>query len=141
MQKFQFGTSTVYIDEDLVYTINEGPIDLAMTKGYLEQVDPIIAQYGRVFMLTNAKDNFAMTSEARRYVAEWAKTHTFTASAFFGAGPLSRAMYMLLVRAMQLLGKSRDNLAFFATESEARAWIDEQRTKFLATRAAKERQP
>jgi hypothetical protein len=97
-------------------------------------VEPVFASYGQAFMLTDATQTFAVTAEARRAIAEWGKTHQVAASAVFGPSLTVRAMLTLVTGAMKIVGNSDQNIRYFATESAARLWIDEQRQKLQASR-------
>ena len=49
---------------------------------------------------------------------------SFIVGAMFGASAPTRAMLLLVTRAMSLIGGIKSNSRFFATEAEARAWLD-----------------
>lgn len=66
------------------------------------------------------------------YVEE---THRVSASAMFGTSGATRAMLQLITSAMKRVGKNNgQNIHFFAQESAARVWLDEQRREFYARR-------
>lgn len=131
MDKYQFGTATVIVDGDLTISINDGPVTLEIVQGYLDLVSSMHQKYGRCFLMVDATKIYPITKEARRYLAEWSKTHTITGTAIFGAGLVMRAALTLAARAMTLIGQ-QTNTVYVATESEARAWITDQRQRFLA---------
>lgn len=132
MQQFMAGTNPLYIDEDLVYTVALGPSTLEGVTEYLALIEPVFAKYGTAFLLTDATITLEVSGPARRLIAEWGKTHHVAASAIFGPGPMARATLTLITAAMKILSNTDQNMRFFATESEARAWLDAERQAYYA---------
>lgn len=130
MEKFMAGRNPVHIEGDVVLSICLEDTDAEGIRQFFEIVEPVFAKYGRALLLTDATRNVSVSAEARRMLAEWSKTHRVV-TAIFGPGITTRAMLTLITRAMNLLGKNTEKAAFFATEAEARAWLDEQRREFL----------
>lgn len=131
MQKYQFTTATVYVEDDLVISVNDGPVNLEMLTGFLALAVTVRQRYGYVLLLVDATRYYPVTKEARRYLADWSVQHKFDATAVFGAGPIMRAAIGLASRAMTLLGKEDTNTAYFATEAEGRDWLKKERQRFL----------
>jgi len=127
MDPLKLGPTHVYIEGDLVYSVVNGVTPLEYAKRYLDVVAEVGAKHGHILLLTDVTRGFGLSPETRQYTAEWAKSHRIKASALFGANPTTRAMLTLVTRAMNLISRSDDNTRFFATEAEARAWLDPYR--------------
>ena len=121
------GPNDVTIDGDIIFGRVHGVPTMEDTRKFLEIVAEVEAKYGQILFLTDVTEGFGLSSESRRYTAEWSKQHRIVASAFFGASTPARAMLTLVMRAMSLLGNSQPNTRFFATEAEARDFLDQFR--------------
>lgn len=77
-----------------------------------------------MFDLRNAT---SLTAEHRRASAHWWKQQDLEsiALAHYGLGPLMRVMVTLIARAVSLLSGRSTILDNFATEAEARAWLEQ----------------
>jgi hypothetical protein len=134
MQKVVSAPNEVFVEDDLIYSISHKPSTLDVTKAYFVAVEPVFAKYGYAFMLTDVTRTLEVAADARRLIAEWGKTHYVVASALFGPSGSTLAMLTLITSAMKLVGKGDRNIRFFAKESEARAWLEEQRQQFYSRR-------
>ena len=129
MEEFKFASTRVIIEGDVVFSITESATSLETAKSVLAVCAQVLAKHKRLFMLTDVSNGFNVSAEVRRYQAEWGSKHQITGSALFGAGAVTRGMVTLIHRAMALVGKTTFPLGFFATEAEARAWINDVRQK------------
>lgn len=69
-------------------------------------------------------------SENRRLIAEWAGKHPYSGIAVVAPrNPIFVAISHLIVRAVKLIWQSKQPVVFFATEAEARSWIDSLRRR------------
>ncbi len=119
------GPNDVYVDGDLIFTKVHGDAELAESQQFLELAGQIESQYGHVLMLTDATEGFGLSTDSRRYAADWAKRHRIAASAVFGASAQAAAMILMLARLMSLFSKSyQTNVRFFSSEAEARRWLE-----------------
>ena len=139
MEKHQLSVNTVYVDGDVLHTVCGGETTLQMCKDFFVLVERVVAEKGRVFLLTDASKTLAISSEARRYLAERSKTYNITAVANVVTSPLTRAALTLAARAINLVGKPATQTMFCATEAEARAWIDTQREDYFRKNPAAQR--
>lgn len=131
------GPHRYVIDGDLVHNMpdpNE-PLDLQMLKAYTVLVEPVFEKFGRIFMLNNASSVFNISAQARRHLAEWARGGQIAASATYGCNYTSRTLIKMIESVMVLSDRNRDRQparqAFFASESEARTWLELARDKYL----------
>lgn len=124
MEAYKFGPNDIYVEDDLVFAVVHGVAGLEATKEYLALTAAVAVRHGQVVQLTDVTEGFGLAPDTRRYATEWAKTNSVAASAIFGASAPTRAMLMLVMRAMSLVAGYKTNTSFFATEAEARAWVD-----------------
>jgi hypothetical protein len=131
VETHQVGVNTVYVDGDLVHTVCNGETTLAMVQEYFPLVERVLAEKGRVFLLADASKTIAISSEARRYITEWSKTHRLTAVANVVTSPVARAMMTMVTRAMNLLGQPSPRTVFVSTLAEAQAFVAAQREDYF----------
>ncbi len=136
MEEYNIDQTKVIVDGDTVFSVTAGTTSLETAKVVLGICADVLAKHNRLFMLTDVSKGFSVSSEVRRFQSEWAKAHVITGSALYGAGAVTRAMVTLIHGAMTLVGKNNFRIGFFATEAEARAWIDEIRSKLPPAKAA-----
>ncbi len=113
-----------------------------LTAEHMPRVSEIGNGYARrqgyTLVLVDASRASAMTPEARRMSVEnRRKNPSPSAAAIFGTSVATRALATLLFKAIELLGGIDGNVAFFKTEAEARAWLDEQRVLLRQRRDGK----
>lgn len=127
MDSYKFGPNDVYVEGDLIFTVVHGVASLEASQSYLAVAAEVLVKHGQVVMLTDVTEGFGLSPETRRYTTEWSKKHAIVASAIFGASAPTRAMLLLVTRAMNLIGGYQSNVRFMATEAEARDWLDTYR--------------
>lgn len=127
------GESEIYIDGDLVMTVGRGQCTAEVIRALSELLDPVFARHEHVFLITDVSQTRGFDADARRLIVKWNNRRRPAASALYGSSFVVRTMLMLINRAVSLLFQA-PNTAIFATEAEARSWIDAQR------RQLKERQ-
>ena len=97
------------------------------------QIYDRIADYVRLnrptLLLFDLRNATSLTAEHRRASGEWWKKQQLEsiALAHYGLGTIMRMMTGLIARAVELLSGRRANLENFATEAEARAWLERVR--------------
>ena len=87
----------------------------------------VLHDEGSCFVITDLADATTVTADARRYVAEWNRTHRASGMASYNLGFTTRVFATLLVKAIHLLGAEDTPLVFVREEAEARAWIAARR--------------
>ncbi|MFO0577546.1 MAG: STAS/SEC14 domain-containing protein [Polyangia bacterium] len=116
---------SIFRDGDTVICRYEGATsidELAAVHAILEEA---MAEHPKVFQIIDMRSYPLPPPEVRRWIAEWAKTHTLGGVAFFGAHPLVRVATLMIQRTAQLFTQRPTTpLRFFATVEEARRWID-----------------
>ncbi len=111
-----------------MFTIGRGLCTAEVLAGIIAVIDPVLARHERAFLITDISHSRGFDAAARRLIVEWHKRNPAAASAVFGSNFVVRTLLMLIGRAASLLSQ-QTNTAFFATEQEARRWIDEQRRR------------
>lgn len=80
---------------------------------------------GPVYLITIIKPGYALSPEARKYIAEWGKLHpdVVVGNIVVGASLAIRAVLRLAQAAVNLLSPSQLQVTMVDTEEQARAWI------------------
>ncbi len=120
----QVGGHRVEIEGDLLITRIVGDYTLEDIRSYYELAREM-SQKGDVYSIGDMTRAGTITPEARRYSVENGNGLRMIYSASFGLNPAMRVLMTMLLRAAQLLGRSRPGtqVEFFATEAEARAAV------------------
>lgn len=129
VQEYKIGPNRNYVDGPLIYTVLEGSTDQTTARAYLEIVKKVLREHGEAYLLLNNQQNHLMDVKARREFYDFAKQHKITAFASVGGGVLFRTTLNLVMRALALINVEVSPTAFFSTEPEARAWLEQQRQK------------
>jgi hypothetical protein len=113
---------------DIGYLAYHGDLDDATAAILSEKARRFTLGKPRVFLLVDMSKMGKIATGARRRSAEGAKDLAMRGTAVVGASAHLRIIAGLVTRAIDLLYDKADNpTRFFATESEARAWIAERR--------------
>ncbi len=108
-------------------TAEHMPAFFALTKRYTQK-------NGYVLALVDASRMGTMSPEARRLSVAYGKQDPGRrATAIFGASLVTRTLATLLFKAIALITQRASESAFFKTEAEARAWLDEKRAAIIAS--------
>jgi hypothetical protein len=90
----------------------------------------VMREVGRAFMVSDMSQATGIDAGARKYMAEWSKhdgTDLISGTAVYGLNFATRAITMLALNAIKLLGQKKLDVAFLKDEADARRWVDEQR--------------
>lgn len=118
---------------DIVFVVWNGDVGLEDVRELVEVVGRIHAAQPILFMLSDSRNTGSFDPEARRWVAQQTKERSLIAlSVIFGASFPVRIVASMIHRAMRLLAPGSPETVFFATEAEARAFIDEERRRRYA---------
>lgn len=132
------GPHRVVRSEDLFLAQFVGELTAEQMPRVSEIGNEYARQKGYTLVLVDASRVSGMTPEARRMSVEnRRKNPSPSAVAIFGTSVTTRALATLLFKAIELLGRIDGNVAFFKTEAEARAWLDEQRVLLRARKDGK----
>lgn len=126
-ERFSIGMHTLIIDGYRIEQQLRGDYLLAHTVETLELIEQVIVKHGCAFTYVRVLEPGRHPGDARHYTAQWYKRlNPRGASAIVGATPAMRLITSLLIRAVNLLYKQNNPVAFFDQEGEARAWLEEQ---------------
>lgn len=127
----------IQIQEDIVFVKTRGETTLDDLQVIFRAYAEVRRKHGRVLALYDGTSGGGMTSDARKEIMASSNIpdRTTEAVATFGAPFAMRALVNMLDRALAALRRKRLGVAMFATEMEARAYLDQERRRFLAARS------
>lgn len=122
------GTHRVCVLGDTVLTRYIGVPEREQVMVIHGYFDRVLAEHGRLFVINDMRRTGIPPADARRWMAEWARTHVVTGIANFGASLPIRMLQSLLLHAAALIG-SRPEIPTvnLGDEAEAFAWVAAQR--------------
>lgn len=126
----------LHIEGDMVVIKNLNETSLADLHIILDAYAKVRSRCGRTFALYDGRQGRGMSSAARKELLAHTEdpNRTANASAVFGAPFAMRILVNMLDRALVGLRKRSLGIVMFETESEARAYLDEQRQRLLRTK-------
>lgn len=136
MRKTDFLTTDnleVHIEGDVIVVKNFGVTTSADLQIILDTYTRVQSRYGHMFALYDGRLGKGMTSDARRALLDKREDsrRSANATAVFGAPFAMRILVNMLDRALMGLRRKGLGVVMFATEEEARAYLDEQRQQIL----------
>ncbi|HRI51038.1 MAG TPA: hypothetical protein PLW65_12720 [Pseudomonadota bacterium] len=135
-ERFTIGAHTLIIDEYRLEQQLRGDFLLEHAVEMLGLMEQVLAKHGFAVTYVRVLEPGRHPGDARHYTAQWYKRLIPRgASAIVGATPAMRLITSLLIRAVNLLYKQNNQIAFFEQEAEARAWLEEQVIRLRATPA------
>lgn len=121
-------THRVHVEGDTVLTRYIGVPTIEHFKAIHAHFDRTLALQGQLFLINDMSHSGVPPIEARRWLAEWARTRRVSGIANFGASLPIRMLQALVVNAARLVGSHpQGNIVNVAGEVEAFAWVAEQR--------------
>lgn len=96
-------------------------------------MDDFVANYpGRefIYVLRDARQGGQTSLETRTYMARFARTRRIRAIVTYGASFQGRMLVDMTRRAIHALKNDGPELAFVASEEEARRWIEKSRDEY-----------
>ena len=119
------GKHHITVEESIVIGAISSPWTLAEMQEYFALVLDVYKRRGPVYLMTIIKPGYALSPEARKYIAEWGKQHpdVVIGNVIAGASLAIRAVLRLAQAATRLLSPTRLELTLVDTEEQARAWI------------------
>ncbi|MBL8634212.1 MAG: hypothetical protein JNM40_13405 [Myxococcales bacterium] len=123
------GRHKLTVEDDIVVLTQIGDHVQAEVLQVTVVMAEVLAAHGRLFFLLDLTQAEKTAPEARRHIAEWSKRNRISGIALFGGSVAARAVSSLAIAAIRLFRGDHTPTVFTATESEARAWIAEQRRR------------
>lgn len=130
----RLGSSHAYREEGaLLFFHTNGVLSLEDMQAMFGLHAKIKKEFGYLLVLYDAKNGGSMSPEARKYAAEHTRPEVMhSASAIFNISYPARVIATLVHRATKVISKLPIGpMAFFATEAEARAFLENFRPKSL----------
>lgn len=126
-----FGKHELYHESDLVISRVKGVVTLADVQQLLSCFDEVLARHGHALLLADNAQFTSIDADARRLGARWATGKPVLGMATYNAGLAARTLLTLIMKGINLVSPRPLPFAFVKTESEARAWLAEQRQRHL----------
>lgn len=123
------GKHRIVVDEDVVTAYANSPWRLEDIERFLALCDETYQRLGSVYLVTVVGRGYDLPPEARKYVAEWSRSHFVSGNVIAGAPLAMRVLVTLLSRATQLVGGKNAAVTFVSDEAAARAWIAEHKAQ------------
>jgi hypothetical protein len=127
-----YGKHELYIEEDLLIGKTHGDLSLSELQLFTKAADEVIGRHGHFGYLADNTEFGKFDPEARRFVAKWSVGKPIIGIAVFNADLVSRTLVSLVLKATNVIRRQSLPFDFFRTESDARAWLAQLRTQFLA---------
>lgn len=124
----RLGTHEFRIEGDILHVKWVGEFTVNDMQHLNQLITELHQEHQLVFHLVDGSRGQGLSAEARRWsVAHTSPRNRADGIACFGFNSMMRAISTLLVRAIAIVSKQASPTRFFATEAEARAWLDELR--------------
>lgn len=131
-KEVRVGESLIRIDGDLLIFRPVGALSAEELTQLIALVDELRAASGRYLCLVDLHRAGLIPADLRRRLIEYGSRHPPLAIAFCRVSPVVRGVNALLIAALNLLGKQRQNVAQFSTEEAALTWIAAERERLRA---------
>lgn len=126
-----FGPHELYIEGDLVLSIVKGMVTLADVRQLLACMEEVISRYGYFMLLADNARFVGIDADARRHSALWTADKRILGMATYNASFTARTLLSLIMKGINLLNPNPLQFTFVKSEAEARAWLAEQRRRYL----------
>jgi hypothetical protein len=112
---------------DLFVVTHDGDISFQEAAAIMHRLEAFTAGKDRVFLLLDVRRAGNMPPEARKGIVGTMGRLPVGGVAIFGATFSIRVAATLMAKAASLLHPSAPAASFFASEADARAWLDDRR--------------
>lgn len=127
------GSHSIRVVEDRVELCQRGIVTLADVLEYFRCVEGVSERYGYSLSLFDQHQAAGIEPGARSYMGQRSRVLSSpTALASIGASLTLRTLARLIIRAINMMREPPLLIGFFATESEARAYLAKHRREFRA---------
>lgn len=135
MQEFEsLGKHLIRRDGDSLHWRLRGTVDRDEVLALHAHALPIVAEHGYMLVLIDARQGGQMDADARRETAELHKRHPTMRrkTIVYGANPMTRALTVLVMRALALFTRKPPDVTMVASEADALALRDRVRAQLLS---------
>lgn len=130
------GHLTLSEEGDVLVAHLRGDLGPAEEGVFQQWRDRVTARHGYRLILAVSEGSLSVTPEARKMIVHWSRLQTRPGStAFVGASFAMQTVVNFVVRAIRALTSNRVTFAFFSSETEARAWLAEERKRYRSASA------
>jgi hypothetical protein len=131
IEEIRIGESAVRFEPpDILFFSIVGSPDMNDSAKIMDAADHLAKGRDHLLVINDIRRSSDFPPEARKYVAERMVPLPVRATALFGGSFQLRVLITLTFKIRDLLrGPAANPTRFCATEAEARAWIDEQRSR------------
>ncbi len=126
-----YGKHELYIESDILVSIVKGVVTLSDVKQLIVCFEEVLSRHGRALLLADNAQFTSIDADARRLGALWAAGKPVLGLATYNAGFAARTLLSLVMKGINLLNPNPLPFVFVKSESEARAWLAEQRQRHL----------
>ncbi len=132
---FKTANTEITIEDDIVVIKTLGEVTREDLVVIFDAYFKVRTRYGRVFAMYDGRQGKGMASDARKEIMASSDNpdRQTNAVAVFGAPFAMRILVNMLDRALIGLRRKSLGVTMFATESEARAFLAEQRRQWLTS--------
>jgi hypothetical protein len=122
----QFGAHRIDVEGVLVICRYQGPLSLEEIRSVHDVLASVLEKHGHCYQLLDLHTVKTLEAPARRFISQWAQTHTIDAVLGFGASSLMFVLMGLMSRAIYFMRKdTRPTVLILKNEAEARAMAAE----------------
>lgn len=127
------GRHLVRISGDLIALELHGPLSAEEMNTFFDWSEGVLRSHGYALVLTDCADAASGSTQSRKTAAERLRAHgEHIAAAVYGMSPVMRSMLQIFNGAVRMVTRRSLNIEAFATETDARAWLDRWRPHMKA---------
>ena len=127
------GRHLVRISSDLVAIELHGPLSPEEMATFFDWSEAVLRTHGYALVLADCADAQSGGTQARKLAAERLRAcGEHIAGAVYGMSPVMRSMLQIFSGAVRMVTRRPLNIEAFATETDARAWLDRWRPHMKA---------
>lgn len=125
----EIGTHIAWVEDDILFLKIVDDLTMADITKYIKLAEELVNKYGSFYIVDDIARFRSASNEVRRVTADWLARNSCAGAVLHGGSLTARTIAILVVRAMNLLGKQYFPIVFMKTEQEAREWIAGHRRK------------
>lgn len=119
----RLGENEVRVQGNLLHIRAHGPLTLDVAQQLIQLLRQLHQQHGTYYVIVDLHQAGNVPPELRRMLPEQIRAFAPAAMALYGGNTLVRAMTALVIGAITLVTGTRKNVATFASEASALAWL------------------
>lgn len=129
-EEHQIGAHRIDVEGDMVICRYRGAISMEEIRLVHDVIEDVLKTQGHCYQLLDLHTVKTLEPPVRRWISQWAQTHTLEAVLGFDASSLMFVLVGLMTRAIYSLRKDkRPTVLILNSEAEARATVAELNTR------------